>query len=146
MILHFCKMLLLLFVMACAFSSCDNELTTTTLPDHFTINEPFELAFNGSALESSEAIQVSYVQLLNDSRCPTNVRCFWAGEVAVAVSLRLPDTEINGLELSLGTDDSTAHTAEVEGYRITLQDVTPYPELNAVNQEDTQAHLLVERL
>ena len=66
---------------------------------------------------------------VNDSRCPTGVNCFWAGEVKVI--LEVSRTLVDGnkpveLQLTLQSRQEPV-IATVPGYEFELLNVDPYP-------------------
>lgn len=66
--------------------------------------------------------QLTYLRLVNDSRCPPDVRCVWAGDAEIR--LRLQPTRGTASELSLHTSplrDRGQTEATVGGLRIALQ-------------------------
>ena len=69
---------------------------------------------------------------ISDSRCPTGVQCFWAGEVKVILEATT-GTNAQGskpveVELTLqARQGSTTATAPVFGYVLELLNVDPYP-------------------
>jgi hypothetical protein len=65
------------------------------------------------------------VTSINDSRCPTNAQCMWAGDAAVVV-------EAGGASVTLHSNPELgADRADLSGTTILLEDVTPYPGLAA---------------
>ena len=65
---------------------------------------------------SGTSATVSVVGLVEESRCPTNVQCVWAGRVRMAFRL-------DGITAVLAPDSSVA----AGQLRLRLDSVTPYP-------------------
>ena len=66
---------------------------------------------------------------INDSRCPTGVNCFWAGEVKVVLEVTRAMEEGDKpveIQLTLGVRREPV-TASVFGYELELLKVDPYP-------------------
>lgn len=69
---------------------------------------------------------------LNDSRCPANVTCVWAGEAKTSVELELggqkgqATLKLNG-DRKQGTSDSTSVAVGSRSFVVVLRDVLPYP-------------------
>lgn len=84
-------------------------------------------------------MNVTFKRISEDSRCPKDVNCIWAG-VAVA-EIEVMGTATRPVTLSLATVDNKGRnyhqSADFNGYRITLAEVNPYPDaaqgLNALN-------------
>lgn len=74
-------------------------------------------------------MNVTFNTISEDSRCPEEVNCIWAG-VAVA-NITVMGLATRPVTLSLATLDNTgrnyAKSAEFNGYTISLTDVTPFP-------------------
>lgn len=53
------------------------------------LNEEFTLDFNKTATVKMDdkKIEVKFNKLVEESRCPPNTQCVWAGEVAVRIQL-----------------------------------------------------------
>ncbi len=91
-------------------TSCNRNITK--------LSENFTLSFDQSTLVKtpSEKIKIEFVELVEESRCPTEpgVACVWAGYVTIKV-------KINDQEalLSLG-DTNKPYTSQFEDHVITL--------------------------
>lgn len=51
------------------------------------LNQPFALKLNQSAAIASEKLKLTYATLLEDSRCPADAQCIWAGQVRVRIEV-----------------------------------------------------------
>ncbi len=132
------RMLLTVIVvgaLACASGSTasDNE--------EITPGEPFRLAVGEEVSLSSEDLMVRFVGVAGDSRCPTGVNCFWAGDAAVEVRLTRGDEETSVTVHTHG-DQRFPRQAEAFGCTVHLEDLTPYPSTKAeIAPEDYVATL-----
>lgn len=74
-------------------------------------------------------MNVTFKGISEDSRCPKDVNCIWAG-VAVA-EIEVMGTATRPMTLSLATLDNKGRnyhqSADFNGYTITLIEVNPYP-------------------
>lgn len=73
-------------------------------------------------------IELRFVEVQEDSRCPENARCVWAGRAVVRVEARAAGGAPALISLGLPglTDDAPAsHT--VAGQVISVEELTPYP-------------------
>ncbi len=87
------------------------------------VGEEFELAVHQTAQISAEKISVTFQKVLEDSRCPVDVTCIWAGLAKVSLQVSVSGQE---REISLSTsppDDS----AVFENYTFWLILVRPVP-------------------
>jgi len=75
-------------------------------------------------------MNVTFKGISEDSRCPKDVNCIWAG-VAVA-QVEVMGTATRPMTLSLASLDNKGRnyhqSADFNGYTITLTEVNPYPE------------------
>ncbi|KMQ70002.1 hypothetical protein ACM39_00265 [Chryseobacterium sp. FH2] len=118
--------------------SAQKEMNTSTKTSVTEIKETKSMNKEGEVIYFTEGenkflkeaeMNLTFKGISEDSRCPTDVNCVWAG-VAVA------NVEVMGLAtrpamLNLATTDNAGRnyfkTAEFNGYTISLVEVTPYP-------------------
>src|SRR3954468_19268812 len=74
--------ILLSSICAVALAACGRDGSAATL------NAPIQLAPGQSAVFDAENLEVKFVGIDTDSRCPSDVACVWAGEVIVRLSVR----------------------------------------------------------
>ena len=67
---------------------------------------------------------VTFLGVTNDSRCPSDVMCVWAGNAAVAIATRVAMGPTVRHVLNTTLDP---RSADVGGYRVTLAGLRPYP-------------------
>jgi hypothetical protein len=114
-----------------------------------------DAAGDGVAAANGE-LQISFVDVIEDSRCPSDVTCAWAGEVQVALEAQVGGQPPQVLTLGGPTDSrglldpgpagsEAASTATVAGYELQLLSVTPYPAAAGAppREEEYQISLLV---
>ncbi|MDZ4674823.1 MAG: hypothetical protein SGI84_10235 [Gemmatimonadota bacterium] len=71
------------------------------------------------------ALFIKFERIVTDSRCPSNVQCVWAGEVAVLLTLTGQST--GELTLRIPASNAGSSTGDAGPYRVELKAVTPYP-------------------
>ncbi len=88
----------------------------------FTLGDTFKLKLGEAGACTCKAVGIQFTAVTEDSRCPKNTNCVWAGEIKTSMI-------INGTtyELKLGGDSKPAPPVEVEGYSVQLLEVNPYP-------------------
>jgi hypothetical protein len=99
-------------VFAVALAACGRDGSAATL------NAPTQLAPGQSALFDAENLQVKFVGIDSDSRCPSDVACVWAGEVIVRLTVR---KDGRTQELSIKSNASLP----VEGFVVAVLEVLP---------------------
>src|SRR5690349_4901620 len=52
-----------------------------------SLDTPFELPAGKTASLLSEPLEVTFVNVTEDSRCPTGVQCFWAGQAIITIKV-----------------------------------------------------------
>lgn len=75
-----------------------------------------------------EAVEITFVEVIEDSRCPKNVMCVWAGRAVIRLEVEGgPLTTPREVTLALESAPE-GESVDVAGVRIQLTDVQPYPE------------------
>ena len=72
-------------------------------------------------------MNVTFKRMVEDSRCPKDVQCIWAGNAIAEVELMGIYTRPVTVQLSTSNDANKgyANSEKFNGYKITLEDVTP---------------------
>jgi hypothetical protein len=112
----------------------------------FNLNEPFTLGGGQDGLLSRDNVRLRFAQVLEDSRCPTQVECFWTGEARIAVSVQPEGSASTTVEFNTNpAPGQTVKVAEVGQYRIELLSLEPYPQMpeDPIPFEDYRASLVV---
>jgi hypothetical protein len=93
-----------------------------------TLAYPFKLSVNQTAYLAPADMIFRFVNVTEDSRCPSDVQCIWAGQVSILVEYSRSSTgeELGSFELTLGSSSTNA-SAAIEGYVMKLARVDPYP-------------------
>ncbi len=88
-------------------------------PSDVALGAEFTLAPGESALAGDDGLRVSFESVTEDSRCPMDAICVWAGRVVVDVTAGRGETRHFAL--------SPGDAADVDGFRLRLVRVEPYP-------------------
>lgn len=91
---------------------------------------PFKIGINQTAYLESADLGLRFVNVTEDSRCPTDVQCIWAGQVSIVVEVVGTSTEkaIGNFSFTLlGESTTDLPTVTVAGYDLKLSRVEPYP-------------------
>lgn len=109
-----------------------------------TLDEPFSLKAGQTAYLQSEGILVKFVSVPEDSRCPSDVVCVWAGRVTATVQLQKGSGPLQTLNL---TSEGGIEKAEsFDGYKVSLVKMDPYPKSTAqIGASGYQATLRVSK-
>lgn len=120
-------------------TACDeNNLVGPTVP----LNQRFTLGPGEGAGIQGASLQVQFVKVTGDSRCPADAICVWGGDAIVHV--RAIDGGSTDYELHTG--DSSRASALHQGMRIQLMELQPYPfSSRTIAPADYRATLVVSR-
>ena len=76
--------------------------------------------------------KIKFVDLVEDSRCPTDTNCVWAGNAKIKVRLK-KNGKTKDVELNTGRG---LQTVKFEGYEFTLAKLLPAPASNIRIRKD----------
>lgn len=90
-----------------------------------------------------ETIRVTLVGVVDESRCPIGVQCFWEGKVGAAFEFRLDGGEAERSELH--SHPPTAVRRALAGRCFALGEVTPYPrEGESIDPAEYRVEIILE--
>ena len=69
-------------------------------------------------------IKIKFISVVEDSRCPMNVACIWAGNVKIKIAVSKGRKAAKTYEINSGLDP---RVLTVNGYEITFVDLSPRP-------------------
>lgn len=100
-------------------------LTAGAMPALAKQAQTVEVAIN-KEVTAKPGFRIRFVELVEDSRCPVDVDCIWAGNAKIKVRVTK-----NGRSkvLELNTMDRGSHP-EFGGYKFKLMGLTPQPRSN----------------
>jgi len=67
-------------------------------------------------------VTIKFLSVVEDSRCPMNARCVWAGNAKIKVTVTVGRQRAETVELNSLTEPQVV---TVHGYRLSLQDLNP---------------------
>ena len=76
------------------------------------------------ATEKQSGLNVKFVEVLEDSRCPTDANCIWAGNARIKIEVTNKDGGKKTLELNT---NSGPKGDQFDGWAIDLELLTPAP-------------------
>ena len=120
--------LLLLFLIL--LTTCDNEESENI---YVNINETFTLKCGESVIVKPDNLDLGFYEVISDSRCPTNLRCFWEGAAEIKVWICEPGQSAKFIKLPIYGDvtyeDTIRHVVvDTLGYQLSLLHLDPYPD------------------
>ena len=90
-------------------------------PTEIRLDQEFELAPGGTARIAGTNQTVTFESVSQDSRCPANVTCVWAGNAEIRLKVRAADRDSS---IALNTTVEP-HAAAVGGLRVELKALAP---------------------
>ena len=144
--LNFCIIIASLLIIGCYPASPSflghnqNPLENSTAA---ILANPFSIRVNQTAYIESENLELTLLEVKNESRCPTGTQCFWPGLVEVVIKIQQQE-QVEELMLIAREDNESLATKTFNDYLIKLIEVEPYPQNNqAIAIEDYSASFLV---
>jgi hypothetical protein len=109
------------------------------------LGQPFELAVGGSVTIAETGLQLTLRGVAEDSRCPPDVNCFWAGRVVTDVEAWAPGDVAEAFVLATCCPAPEAGRHSYAGQTIELVGLRPAPAAagQSIPIEDYRADLLV---
>jgi hypothetical protein len=103
------------------------------------LEQPFTLRIGQSA--QVESMKITFLRVAQDSRCPTDVFCFWQGDAEVELLVIHPETGRRRVTLHTTL---TPKQGTVAGYLVRLNRLAPYPKTTSpIPLRDYRATLTV---
>jgi len=90
---------------------------------HPGLDEGFKLAYATEQMIDGEKLTLSFTEINEDSRCPSDVQCVQAGQATITLRLTKDGAELATRTLTL----PGAESATYMNYTVTLLELAPYP-------------------
>ena len=121
--------------------SCDEEPVGPEPGESFTLSVGERIPLD------AVSVGLRFIEVTTDSRCPTQVRCMWAGDGAVLLEIAPPLGDVTETTVHTNPESGPRSTA-LGRYELVLLQLDPYPETpGVIPPEDYRAELvLYERL
>lgn len=87
----------------------------------------FKLKINQTSSLESGSIQVKFLNVTADSRCPSDVKCVWEGEVRILVNIIKGNQDLGDFNLITRSGDKDLSIQVFDGHSIKIVKVEPYP-------------------
>jgi hypothetical protein len=109
------------------------------------LDEEFSLSVGQRASIAGENLAIRFEEVLEDSRCPRDVVCIWAGRVTCMVEITHAGSSYRMSLTELGLTDEYS-SERYEGYELAFH-VTPHPEAGRKIPTDTyRLHGIISKL
>jgi len=128
--------LLMILIIGCSGSSTVKAETS----------KPFTLKIGQTAEIKDSALKIKFINVTQDSRCPSDVQCIIAGFVKVKVNIVQDGRDLGDFELALADVPELASRNFAANSTIKLQKVDPYPKhAQEIKQADYSATFVFEQ-
>ncbi len=87
------------------------------------LNSEFSLHIGESANIKNHGIKLKFIDVLEDSRCPSDVECVWEGTVSLSVNIEFNNQDLGIFILNM----SNLHKASFMSYYVKFKELDPYP-------------------
>ncbi|MFX0084366.1 MAG: hypothetical protein ACFFAU_01730 [Candidatus Hodarchaeota archaeon] len=87
------------------------------------IDTEFSLYIGESVIIKDHGIKLKFVDVLSDSRCPSDVECIWEGTVSLLINIQYNSQDLGNFILN----SSNLHKASFMGYYVKFTELKPYP-------------------
>lgn len=124
------KRKLVLALMSCVAAGCasPSQQTGPGSPSSGVLvqsGKAFDLAVGGQANVEGAAITVRFTGVSQDSRCPSDVQCVWAGNATLKLTLTGPRDARSDVTLNTLTEP---RAVSFSGHRVSLIGLKPTPQ------------------
>ncbi len=115
------------FVLAVALVACRSNGAPGS--HAASLGQEVLLAPGEQAVFDPHGLVVEFLKVIEDSRCPTDVTCVWAGEVKLQLSTRIRAAEAVRHEITMGQDATLGEfrlaVVRVQPERLSTREISP---------------------
>lgn len=117
----------------------------TTPADTATLGQEYQLAIGQTISFSQTDLMITFKEVIEDSRCPSDVICIWAGRVSCLLDITISNETNKTVLTQSGLSDMYA-TEQYKQYTIQFR-VEPYPQSSSkIQNSDYRLFLTVSPL
>ncbi|MDZ8259317.1 hypothetical protein [Nostoc sp. ChiQUE01b] len=111
-----------------------------------TLDTPFYLRYGKTAYLPTENIEIKFSQVIQDSRCPSDVTCIWQGQVIIGLDIIKNGQQVSTLTLTLIPGRDPLPIQFLDKYSVRFIGLSPYPKsTKAIALKDYIAKIVVSR-
>ena len=119
----------------------DDKPTSTKVQ----LNKDFSLHVGQQVALEGESLKIKFASVANDSRCPREVTCVWAGNAEVLIQAEQSGKTTN-LMLNTNGGEKFPREAQLDRYKVTLVSLNPQPSRDkGIKATDYEATLLIRK-
>jgi hypothetical protein len=107
------------------------------------LGEKFSLAIGQDASVTGENLEVHFIEVIGDSRCPQGVTCIWAGEASSLIEITFSESTYRKVLTQPGLSEPSQ--TDFQQYEI-IFDLRPYPQKGErIENKDYRLQLEISR-
>lgn len=111
-----------------------------------SLDHPISIQLNQRISIPSEGLDITFLKVEQDSRCPSDTTCVWAGQATILLNIVKDEQDLSNIMVSIGAGQNST-TIVNDRYSIELIDLAPYPSTTQpIDPDQYTATLLVSRL
>lgn len=111
--------------------------------DKLVLNDTLQVAYQDTVFNSNKTVWITFDSLLEDSRCPLDVICVWAGNAKVSFGFFADE---NKYGFSLDTHGNLTRDSTISSYKISLINVAPYPHTDSLfTPQDYSTKIIISK-
>ncbi len=119
---------LLIIAVLVFLSGCIQNSSEKTYYKEAVFGNPFQLKINETALIRSENLTIKFTDVTEDSRCPKDAACVWAGQVTALARISKEGRVLGNYSLTRMPGAGVPAAIAFDRYAISLTGIDPYPE------------------
>ena len=112
--------LILVFISVCAFAKAQDDNSKTTV-------DTVQFKLGVGDYQVINDIEITFLEVLEDSRCPKDVDCVWAGQAKIKVRVSEKGKEAIEKEVVLSSLGIAAIIHKSDAFVIKAVNLSPYP-------------------
>jgi len=106
-------------------------------------NQKVTVQINQQKTIAKNKLTIKFVSLVEDSRCPTDTNCIWAGNAKITIKVSNGKSAAKAFQINTNLKPQTVSFA---GYEIKLTDLNPHPATNIrINRNGYTATFVVSK-
>jgi hypothetical protein len=134
---------IILIILIAVYCKRETSTYTSALEKLFVLESSFEVKKGEIYRDANSRIFIHLDSVVNDSRCPKDAICVWAGNAEVRFVFSV---NIDTVNFVLNTHPSFRSDSLIHGYRIKLITLEPYPEsVGGIKQDNYKAELKITK-
>ena len=143
------RKLIILFVAVTFMFSCEKSNNIPTFDNmdvttDFVLDNAIIISEGDCAGDNQTNTYVCFDSVLNDSRCPEGVQCFWQGNAQARFKFIKSDED--PVFFNLNTYGGFTNDTIIGGYKFTLKSLDPYPSIkNIILPKAYKAEIEIEK-